>query len=125
MSAWLISIIDGLLTGFGLYALVILRMYLGPVAGRRFGTWGRGAVWVLLISAMVILAELDLTWLRAWLETTNTTGTRWYYEAVYAVTLLVVGLSLVRWRVLRRPSKRIHQPIAKENEQTDSARRSS
>lgn len=125
MSAWLISIIDGLLTGFGLYALVRLRMYLGPVAGRKFGTWGRGAVWVILISAMVILAEFDLTWLRDWLEKSNTTGTHWYYEAVYALTLLVVGLALVRWRVLRRPSKQIHQPSAQKNEQTDNVRRSS
>ena len=102
MSAWIISIVDGLLTGIGLYALVRLRMYLGPIAGRRLGLWGRRVVWVLLIGAMVIVAELDLTWLRDWLERTNVRGTRWYYEAVYACTLLAIGLALVGWRVLRR-----------------------
>lgn len=125
MSAWLISIIDGLLTGTGLYALVRLRMYLGPIAGRTFGIWGRRAVWVLLIAAMVILAEFDLTWLRDWLEKTNAAGTRWYYEAVYALILLAVGLALVRWRVLRRPSKQVDQPIARRNEQTNIVRRTS
>ena len=123
MSAWLVAILDGLLTGVGLYALVRLRMYLGPIAGRKVGIWGRSAVWVLLISAMVILAELDLIWLRDWLEGTNATGTRWYYEAVYATTLLAVGLALVCWRVLGRSSKRRNQHGAQRDEQTKGLRR--
>ena len=98
-------------------------MFLGPIAGRKFGMWGRRAVWVLLIAAMVILAELDLTWLRDWLERTNATGTRLYYEAVYASTLLFVGFALVCWRVLRRPSKQGGQPCAQRNEKTNSSRR--
>lgn len=125
MSAWLISIIDGLLTGIGLYALVRLRMYLGPIAGQKFGTWGRGAVWVLLIAAMVILAEFDLSWLRDWLQKTDTSGTHWYYEAVYALTLLVVGLALVRRRVLRQRLKQGDPPIPQRNEQTKTERRTS
>ena len=102
MSAWTITIIDGLLTGLGLFALVRLRMYLGPSAGRRFGTWGRRTVWILLITAMVILAEFDLIWLRNRLEQSDATGTRWHYEAVYALIILAVGLVLVCGRVLRR-----------------------
>ena len=77
-------------------------MYLGPIAGRRLGKWGRRAVWVVLIGAMVIVAELDLSWLRDWLEKSDAPGTRWYYEAVYACTLLAVGLTLIGLRVLRR-----------------------
>jgi hypothetical protein len=123
MSAWIISIIDGLLTGIGLYALVRLRMYLGPIADRKLGIWGRRAVWVLLIAAMVIVAELDLTWLRDWLEEANAPGTRWYYEAVYAATFLAVGLALVRWRVLKRPSKQGEQPNAQRDDTTSNSRR--
>jgi len=124
MSAWIFTIVDGLLTGIGLYVLVRLRMYLGPVAGVKFGIWGRGAVWVLLIAAMVILAEFDLNWLRDRLDETNAPGIRWYYEAVYASVFLAVGLALVRWRVLRPPPKRDVQPNAQGNEQTNGMRRS-
>lgn len=123
MSAWIITIIDGLLTGTGLYALVRLRMYLGPIAGRKFGAWGRRAVWVLLIAAMVIIAELDLIWLRDWLDKANAPSTRWYYEAVYATIFLTIGLALVRWRVLQRRSKRGDQASDQRNDQTNSSRR--
>lgn len=105
-------------------------MYLGPIAGRKLGIWGRRAVWVLLIAAMVIVAELDLAWLRNWVEITDAPGTGWYYEAVYASTFLVVGLALVRWRVLRRPSKpgdqptaAGDQPTAERSDHTNSSRR--
>lgn len=124
MYAWIVTIIDGFLTGIGLYALVRLRMYLGPIAGRKFGIWGRRAIWVLLIGVMVILAELDLSWLRDRLDKTNATGTRWYYEVVYALVFLAVGYTLVRWRVLRRTSKQGDQSNAQQNERTNSLRRS-
>jgi hypothetical protein len=97
-------------------------MYLAPIAGRRFGRWGRRAIWVVLIAAMVILAELDLRWLRDRLEQTNATGPRWYYEAVYAAVFLAVGYSLVRWRVLRRASQQGSQPDGRHNERTTSLR---
>lgn len=116
MSAWTITVIDGLLTGFGLYALVRLRMYLGPIAGRRFGTWGRRTVWILLIAAMVILAEFDLIWLRDRLEQTHATGTRWHYEAVYALIILAVGFSLVCGRVLRRRVTQRDQRVTERDE---------
>lgn len=105
MSAWIVSIIDGVLTGIGLYALVRLRICLGPIAGRKFGAAGRSMVWVLLITLMVVVAEFDLKWLRDWLEQNNAPGEHWHYEAVYAFILLAVGLALVRWRVLRPPAK--------------------
>jgi hypothetical protein len=124
MSAWIVSIIDGILTGIGLYSLVILRMYFGPIAGRRFGSFGRFAVWVILISAMVILAEFDLEWLRDWLKENHAPGVLWYYEAVYAAIFLVVGLVLVRWRVLRRPAKQGDQSNALRDDKPKSLRRS-
>ena len=105
MSAWIISISVGLLTGLGLYVLVRLRMYLGPAANRKFGTWGRRAVWIILISGMVILAEYDLLWLRNWLQQAQASGTGWHYEAVYALLILAVGLVLVCRRVLLRRTK--------------------
>ena len=101
MSAWVVTIIDGVLTGLGLYGLVRLRMYLGPIASRRYGTWGRRGVWIGLIAAMVILAEIDLIWLRAWLEQNNATGTRWHYEAAFAALILCVGLGLVFARIIK------------------------
>lgn len=122
MSAWLISVIDGLLTGVGLYLLVRLRMVLGPIADRRFGQWGRGTVWVLLIAAMVALAELDLLWLRSWLETADAPGIRWHYEAVFAATLLLVGFALVCCRVLRRPALQADQPCLRRSDKTSESR---
>lgn len=122
MSAWLVSILDGLLTGIGLYALVRLRMYLGPIAGRQFGVWGRRAVWVLLIAAMVGLAEMDLLWLRGWLDQSNASATRWHYEAVFAITLLTVGFALVCCRVLLRPSKHSPEPCIRRKNPTDDSR---
>jgi len=123
MSAWIVSIVVGVLTGIGLYGLVRLRMFLGPIVGRKFGVWGRRTVWVLLISAMVVLAELDLVWLRDWLENSDPPGSSWYYEAVYASTLLAVGLALVCRRVLWRPSKRRDRRTAEQDEQAKSLRR--
>lgn len=98
-------------------------MYLGPIVGRRFGVWARRAVWLVLIAAMVILAELDLLWLRGRLEQTQATGTRWHYEAVYALTLVALGLVLVCKRVLRRTKIRGDQPDTKQNEYTSCGRR--
>lgn len=117
MSAWLVSITDGVLTGIGLYALVRLRMYLGPIAGRKFGIWGRRAVWVLLIAAMVGLAEIDLLWLRSWLERSDLSENRWHYEAVFAATLLLVGFALVCCRVLVRSSRQGVEPCLKRTKQ--------
>jgi hypothetical protein len=97
-------------------------MYLGPVAGRRFGTWGRRAVWIVLISAMVILAEFDLIWLRGWLEQTDVIGTRWHYEAVYALVLLAVGLALVCGRVLQRTMAQGDQPDTERDEHNSCGR---
>jgi len=102
MSAWVVTILDGVLTGLGLYGLVRLRMYLGPIAAERYGNWGRRVVWIGLISAMVILAEIDLIWLRSWLEQSNATGTRWHYEATFAALILCVGLGLVFVRIVKR-----------------------
>lgn len=102
MSPWAITFIDGVLTGFGLYLLVRLRIYLGPIAGRKWGAWGRAGVWLALIAGMVALAELNLLWLRGRLEQIHADGVRWHYEAVYALTILVVGLVLVWERTLRR-----------------------
>jgi hypothetical protein len=116
ISAWTVTIIDGLLTGLGLYSLVLLRMFLGPIAGRRFGDSGRRAVWVLLILAMVVLAEFDLQWLRGWLDENDVPGARWYYEAVYASILVAVGLTLVRWRTRRCPAKQNVESTVSQSE---------
>jgi len=118
MSAWLVSIIDGALTGLGLYLLVRLRMYLGPIAGQRFGIWGRGAVWLLLLSGMVVLAEVNLIWLQDRLEQVHASGIRWHYEVAYALTVLLVGLVLVGRRVLRRRLSPGDQPGDRRTEDT-------
>lgn len=102
MSPWAITVFIGVLTGIGLYALVRLRMLTGPIAAQRWGVWGRRAVWIALIAAMVALAELDLIWLRGWLEKVETVRPRWHYEAAFALLLLFVGLGLVCGRVYRR-----------------------
>lgn len=99
-------------------------MYLGPVAGRRFGAWGRRAVWIVLIAAMVILAELDLILLRGWIEQTDAIGTRWHYEAVYALVLVVFGLALVCGRVLHRTSTQGDQPDTERTEHNSCGRSS-
>jgi hypothetical protein len=102
MSAWLVTVVDGLITGLALYALVRLRMKYGPIAARRWGIWGRRAVWVLLIAAMVIVAEADLILLRKRLEAMGAIVPIWHYEATYAVLLLTVGLFLIGRRIRRR-----------------------
>lgn len=111
MSAWVVTIIDGFLTGLGLYALVRLRMYLGPIAGQRYGAWGRRTVWTVLIIAMIVLAEIDLIWLRAWLEQTNATGARWHYEAVFALLIISVGLALVCGHIVKRRRIQRNGPV--------------
>jgi hypothetical protein len=118
MSAWTTTAIVGLVTALGLYALVRLRMYFGPIAADRFGKWGRRSVWILLITAMVVLAEFDLIWLRGWLEQTHASGTSWHYEAVYAVLILVVGLALVCGRILRRRASERKPPDAERDDHT-------
>ena len=103
--------------------LVRLRMYLGPIAGRKFGRWGRRAVWIVLIGAMVILAELDLIWLRDRVAQADATGTGWHYEAVYALVLLALGLALVCLRVIQRTKAQGEQPDSERNELTGCGRR--
>lgn len=117
MSPWTITFIDGVLTGLGLYLLVRLRIYLGPVAGRKWGAWGRWSVWLLLIAGMVVLAELNLLWLRRRLEEIHADGVHWHYEAVYAATILAVGLGLVWVQALRNRKAAAAKPALKaENE---------
>jgi hypothetical protein len=102
MSAWAITVIDGVFTGLVLYGLVRLRMKFGPIAARRWGRWGRRAVWVLLIATMVIIAEADLLWLRNRLEQDFALLSIRRFEVTYAVLLLIVGLLLVGRRIHRR-----------------------
>ena len=102
MSAWAVTIIDGVITGLGLYALVRVRMHLGPIARDRFGEWGRRGVWILLILSMVALAETGLIWLRFWIEQYTEIGTSWRHEASFALIILIVGLALVCIHVARR-----------------------
>lgn len=115
MSPWVVTVLDGVLTGLALYGLVRLRMHFGPVAAERWGVWGRRAVWILLITSMVIVAELDLIWLRNWLERNEVAGPLWRYEALFALLLLIVGLGLVCGRIFRR---RRHQREI-ESDRTD------
>jgi hypothetical protein len=102
MSAWVVTVLDGLITGMALYGLVRLRMKFGPIADRKWGTWGRRTVWILLITVMVIVAEADLIWLRNRLEFIDALLPIWRYEATYAVLFLTVGLLLVCRRIFTR-----------------------
>jgi hypothetical protein len=102
MSAWLITVLDGLITGAALYGLVRLRMKFGPIADRKWGTWGRRTVWILLIAAMVVVAEADLIWLRNRLELDDALLPVWHYEVAYALLFLTVGLFLVCRRIFTR-----------------------
>jgi hypothetical protein len=102
MSPWVVTVLDGLFTGLVLYGLVRLRMQFGPMAARRWGVWGRRAVWIILIFLMVVVAEADLLWLRNRLEPIDGLLPMWRYEAIYAVLILVVGLGLVCGRIFRR-----------------------
>jgi hypothetical protein len=102
MSAWTFTIVDGVITGLILYALVRLRMVYGPIAARRWGRWGRRAVWAILIAAMVIIAEVDLMWLRHRLDQDQDVLSLLPYEVTYAALLLGIGLILVCGRIVRR-----------------------
>ena len=106
MSAWAITVIDGVFTGLVLYGLVRLRMKFGPIAARRWGQWGRRGVWVVLIGAMVIIAEADLLWLRNRLEQDVALLSIRRFEVTYAVLLLIIGLLLVCARIFRRRALR-------------------
>jgi hypothetical protein len=102
---WFIDVLAGFILALGLYALVRLRMVVGPWMRARYGGWARWAVWVLVAALMVLLANLELIALREILHSWFKFESLLAHEMIFAIVALLGGYFLVS-RYVRRQGKK-------------------
>ncbi len=107
---WLIPAGEGIVIAFVFYALVRVRMWLGPRMRDRFGEHARTATWVLTIGLMVVAANVGLIWLRRILHDEHGVDAPFLHEMLYAFVAFAVGFGLVFWHVIRKRGH-AHDPV--------------
>jgi len=101
MQHWLISTVAGVLLGILLYYCVLLRMHVGPIIKERYGNWARRVYWGFTIAIMVVIANLVLIGLQAYLDGETVVDSRRIMEMWFALLGLVVALMLVKRKLSR------------------------
>ncbi len=88
---WIAATLAGLGLGLAWFGCVRLRMHFGPILKARYGNHVRRIYWVLTIAAMIVLANLTLLGLRAFLHDPAPPPNQLLLEVWFAV--LAVGLA--------------------------------
>jgi hypothetical protein len=99
---WVIDILAGALLALLLYGLVRFRMYFAPLMRDRFGSWARWATWFVVILLMVVIANLELIWLRQILHSIYGLRVLITHEIIFALVALAGGYFLVSRHVTKK-----------------------
>lgn len=98
---WIATTLAGVGLGVALFGCVRLRMYLGPLLKARYGMHLHRIYWGVTILVMVVIANMALRGLRAWLHVAGPPQHPVLLEAWFAVLALGVGFALISRRMNR------------------------
>lgn len=120
---WLISFMSGFVLALALFALVRIRMRVGPIVRERFGNWARRGFWGLIFALLIASANLMLIMLRQVLINQYAVADTVMHEVLFAAVAFCGGFFLVyRHALLGRQRSRhdVHDvgPAAGHGDQT-------
>jgi hypothetical protein len=102
MKHWLVATGDGIFLGLILYALVRLRMFLGPILKQRYGNRVRQMYWLITLAAMVLMANTALFLLQKYLSDPLLPANHLMIEMWFALLALAVPIILIFRRINRK-----------------------
>lgn len=92
---WIAATVAGLGLGLAWFGCVRLRMHLGPILKARYGNHARRICWLVTILVMILLANLVLLGLRAFLYDPSPPPNQLLLEGWSALLALGLAFALI------------------------------